>query len=97
MNKKLRGEHTVQTSRAKALLEDAEMLILDEAVKMERTWGVGQEEIVKGAGQEAARRWRKWKFDGGPYKLEAWYMRNIRCVRFRMSTGTFSISAVGIL
>ena len=95
-NKKLRGElnrHTAQTSRAKALLEDAEMLLMDEAGKMEvegemeRTWRVGQEEIVKGAGQEAARGRREWKLDGGPYKAR--YTRNGRCVEFGTSSRRF--------
>ena len=95
-NKKLRAElnrHTAQTSRAKVLLEDAEMLLMDEAGKMEvegemeKTWRVGQDEIVKGAGQEAARGRREWKLDGGPYKAR--YTRNGRCVRSRTSSRCF--------
>ena len=95
-NKKLRGElnrHTAQTSRAKALLEDADMLLMGEAGKMEvegemeRTWRIGQEEIVKGAGQEAARGRREWKLDGGPYKAR--YTRNGRCVRFGTNSWCF--------
>ena len=60
--------------RSKAVLKDAEFLLTGEARKMEvegdmeRTWRVGQEEIVRGAGQEAARGRREWKLDGGPYR-----------------------------
>ena len=95
-NKKLRAElnrHTAQTSRAKVLLEDAEMLLMDEAGKMdvegemERTWRVGQDEIVKAVGQEAARGRREWKLDGGPYKAR--YTRNGRYVRFGTSSRRF--------
>ncbi|KAG6816717.1 hypothetical protein H0H87_003577 [Tephrocybe sp. NHM501043] len=84
-NKKLRAElnrHTAQASRAKALLEDAEMLLTEEAGKievegeMERTWRVGQDEIVKNAGQEAAKGRKEWKLDGGPYRSR--YTRNGR-------------------
>jgi U3 small nucleolar RNA-associated protein 7 len=84
-NKKLRAElnrHTAQSARAKALLEDAEMLLADEAGKievegeMERTWRVGQDDIVQGAGQEAAKGRREWKLDGGPYRSR--YTRNGR-------------------
>lgn len=86
-NKKLRTElnrHTAQTARAKALLEDAEMLLADEAGKievegeMERTWRVDQDEIVQGAGQEAAKGRREWKLDGGPYRSR--YTKNGRSV-----------------
>lgn len=86
-NKKLRNElncHTAQASRAKALQEDAEMLLMDEAGtielegEMERTWRVGQDEIMLGAGQEAAKGRREWKLDGGPYRAR--YTRNGRCV-----------------
>jgi U3 small nucleolar RNA-associated protein 7 len=84
-NKKLRTElnrHSAQAARAKALLEDAEMLLTEEAGRievegeMERTWRVGQNEIVRGAGQEAARGRREWKLDGGPYRSR--YTRNGR-------------------
>ncbi|KAF5381546.1 hypothetical protein D9615_005611 [Tricholomella constricta] len=93
-NKKLRTElnrHTTQASRAKALLEDAEMLLADEAGKievegeMERTWRVGQDEIVQGAGQEAARGRREWKLDGGPYRSR--YTRNGRHLAIAGRTG----------
>jgi U3 small nucleolar RNA-associated protein 7 len=84
-NKKLRAElnrHTGQAARAKALLEDAEMLLMGEAGKiemegeMERTWRVSQNEIVQGAGQEAAKGRREWKLDGGSYRSR--YTRNGR-------------------
>ena len=86
-NKKLRAElnrHTAQAARAKALLEDAEMLLADEVGKievegeMERTWRVSQDEICRGAGQEAAKGRREWKLDGGPYRSR--YTRNGRSV-----------------
>jgi U3 small nucleolar RNA-associated protein 7 len=88
-NKKLRTElnrHSAQAAQAKELLKDAEMLLADEAGKievegeMERTWRVGQKEIVQGAGQEAARGRREWKLDGGPYRSR--YTRNGRFVVF---------------
>jgi len=91
-NKKLRAElnrHTAQTARAKALLEDAGMLLADEAGKievegeMERTWRVGQDEIAQGAGQEAAKGRREWKLDGGPYRTR--YTRNGRSAFFSSS------------
>ncbi|KAG5643435.1 hypothetical protein DXG03_000943 [Asterophora parasitica] len=93
-NKKLRLElnrHTAQASRAKALLEDADMLLGDEAGKievegeMERTWRVGQGEILKGAGEEAARGRREWKLDGGPYRSR--YTRNGRHLAIAGRTG----------
>lgn len=86
-NKKLRAElnrHSAQAARSKALLEDAEMMLADDAGKievegeMERTWRVGQTDIVREAGQEAARGRREWKLDGGPYRSR--YTRNGRCV-----------------
>jgi U3 small nucleolar RNA-associated protein 7 len=88
-NKKLRNElnrHTTQTSRAKTLLEDADMLLMNESGKMEvegdmeKTWRVGQSEISESAGQEAAKGRREWKLDGGPYRSR--YTRNGRWVGF---------------
>ncbi|TFK32296.1 BING4CT-domain-containing protein [Crucibulum laeve] len=85
-NKKLRSElhrHTAQTARAQALLEEAEeMLLVDDAGRMEvegemeKTWRVGQNEIVKAAGLEAAKGRKEWKLDGGPYRSR--YTRNGR-------------------
>jgi len=84
-NKKLRAEltrHSAHAVRSKTLLKDAELLLTGEAGKMEvegdmeRTWRVGQEDIVQGAGREAARGRREWKLDGGPYRSR--YTRNGR-------------------
>ncbi|KAH9475805.1 putative U3 small nucleolar RNA-associated protein 7 [Psilocybe cubensis] len=84
-NKKLRTQlnrQAAQGARAKALLEDAEMLLMDEAGglevegEMDRTWRVGQSEIVQSAGQEAAKGRREYKLDGGPYRSR--YTRNGR-------------------
>ncbi|KAG6828923.1 hypothetical protein H0H92_006309 [Tricholoma furcatifolium] len=93
-NKKLRLElnrHAAQASRAKALLEDAEMLLADDAGKielegeMERTWRVGQDEIIQGAGQEAAKGRKEWTLDGGPYRSR--YTRNGRHLAIAGRTG----------
>ena len=59
---KLRMEHERQQKE----LED----------EMERTWRVGQDEVVKASGQEAARGRREWTLDGGPYRSR--YTRNGR-------------------
>lgn len=86
-NKKLRSQLTrqsVHSARSKALLKDAELLLNDEAGtmeadgEMERTWRVGQDEVVAAAGQEAARGRKEWVLDGGPYKTR--YTRNGRYV-----------------
>lgn len=84
-NKKLRGELTRQSAhavRAKALVKDAELLLAEEAGKievegeMERTWRVGQDDISRVSGQEAARGRKEWSLDGGPYRSR--YTRNGR-------------------
>ncbi|KAJ7864963.1 BING4CT-domain-containing protein [Mycena olivaceomarginata] len=63
-NKKLRTElvrNATQAARAKTLLEDAELLLTEDAGLMqaegalERTWRVSQSEILEGAGQDSAR------------------------------------------
>ena len=86
-NKKLRTQLTRQSAnvaRAKALVKDAEMLLTEEAGLMEvegdleKTWRVGQCEVVSAAGQEAARGRKEWKLDGGPYRSR--YTRNGRSV-----------------
>jgi U3 small nucleolar RNA-associated protein 7 len=86
-NPKLRSELTRQSAhaaRSKALLKDAELLLTEDAGKMEvegemeKTWRVSQVEIVESAGQEAAKGRREWKLDGGPYKSR--YSRNGRFV-----------------
>ncbi len=45
---------------------------------LERTWRLGQEEIVKEVGMEAAKGRREWTLDGGPYRSR--YTRNGRYV-----------------
>ncbi|CAA7263659.1 unnamed protein product [Cyclocybe aegerita] len=84
-NKKLRAQlnqQSAQGARAKAFLQDAEMLLMDEAGGMEvegeldRTWRVGQSEVVKASGQEAAKGRKEYKLDGGPYRSR--YTRNGR-------------------
>ncbi|KAK7052348.1 WD-repeats-region domain-containing protein [Favolaschia claudopus] len=84
-NKKLRSElvrNATQTARAKALIDDAEMLLAEDAGLMqaegelERTWRVSQPEILEEAGQDAARGRREWKLDGGTYRSR--YTRNGR-------------------
>jgi U3 small nucleolar RNA-associated protein 7 len=85
-NKKLRtrlGRESAQAARAKALVEDAELLYRDDGGllqaedELERTWRVAQDEIAQGAGQEAAKGRREWKLDGGSYRCR--YSRNGRC------------------
>ena len=87
-NKKLRTQLTRQSAhaaRAKALVKDAEMLLTEDMGlmevedEMEKTWRVGQDEVVRSAGQEAGRGRKEWKLDGGPYRSR--YTRNGRCVR----------------
>ncbi|KDQ55477.1 hypothetical protein JAAARDRAFT_133961 [Jaapia argillacea MUCL 33604] len=85
-NKKLRSELTKTSAnalRAKALVKDAqELLLVDEPGKMEvegemeRTWRVGQEEIVQSVGGEAAKGRKELKLDGGSYRTR--YTRNGR-------------------
>ncbi|KAH7890320.1 BING4CT-domain-containing protein [Phlebopus sp. FC_14] len=76
------NRQATHAARAKALLQDAELLLTGDAGLMqvendlERTWRVGQEEIVAGAGAEAARGRQEWKLDGGPYRSR--YTRNGR-------------------
>jgi len=76
------NRQAIHAARSKALLEDAELLLTGEAGKMqvenemERTWRIGQDDIVQGAGQEAAKGRRELKLDGGPYRSR--YSRNGR-------------------
>ncbi len=86
-NRRLRNllhKDSEQNARAQTLLGDADMFLMDEAGKMEvehemeKTWRVGQTEIVTGAGQEAGRGRKEWKLDGGPYRCR--YTRNGRLV-----------------
>lgn len=97
-NKKLRGELTRQSAhsvRAKALLEDAqEMLAMEEKGgievegEMERTWRIGQSDIVQAVGQEAGRGRREVKLEGGPYRVR--YTRNGRHLAIAGRTGHVS-------
>ncbi|KAI0827215.1 BING4CT-domain-containing protein [Trametes gibbosa] len=84
-NKKLRSQLTrqsTQNARSKKLVKDAELLLTEEAGLMEaegeleKTWRVGQDEIVTAAGQQAAHGRQEWKMDGGPYRTR--YTRNGR-------------------
>lgn len=86
-NKKLRSQLTrqaAQSARSKALVKDAELLLTEEAGtievegELEKTWRVGQSEIAKSAGDEAARGRKEWTLEGGPYRSR--YTRNGRCV-----------------
>jgi U3 small nucleolar RNA-associated protein 7 len=86
-NKKLRthlNRQFAQGARAQALVDDAEMLLMDDAggmqveSEMDRTWRVGQTEIVHSAGQEAAKGRKEYKLDGGPYRSR--YTRNGRYI-----------------
>jgi U3 small nucleolar RNA-associated protein 7 len=86
-NQRLRAELTSQATRSaqsKVLLKDAGMLLTGEVGKLEvegeleRTWRVGQDEILRSAGQEAARGRRELKLDGGPYRSR--FTRNGRYV-----------------
>jgi U3 small nucleolar RNA-associated protein 7 len=86
-NPKLRSELTRQSAhaaRSKALLKDAELLLTEDAGRievegeMEKTWRIGQDEIARSAGQEATKGRREWKLEGGPYKSR--YSRNGRFV-----------------
>ena len=86
-NKKLRAQLTrqsAQSARSKALVKDAELLLAEDAGMvqvegdMEKTWRVGQSEVVQAAGEEAARGRKEWTLEGGPYRAR--YTRNGRCV-----------------
>ncbi|KAG1885237.1 WD40-repeat-containing domain protein [Suillus subluteus] len=76
------NRQAAHAARSKALVEDAELLLTSEAGKMqvetelERTWRIGQDDIVESAGQEAAKGRRELKLDGGPYRSR--YSRNGR-------------------
>ncbi|KAF8559395.1 BING4CT-domain-containing protein [Imleria badia] len=85
------NRQAAQAARAKTLLQDAELLLTEEAGwieaenEMEKTWRVGQDEIVRGAGQEAAKGRQEWRLDGGPYRSR--YSRNGRHLAIVGSTG----------
>ncbi|KAF7973597.1 hypothetical protein HWV62_14754 [Athelia sp. TMB] len=93
-NPKLRthlNRQSAQTVRSKALLKDAELLLTEDAGKMEvegemeRTWRIGQDEIAKSAGQEAAQGRREWKLEGGPCRSR--YSKNGRHLAIVGKTG----------
>jgi len=97
-NKKLRthlNRQSAQGARAQALVEDAEMLLMDDAggmqveSEMDRTWRVGQTEIVQSSGQEAAKGRREYKLDSGPYRSR--YTRNGRYVPFDLEKSNLII------
>ena len=84
-NPKLRTHlqrQSAQGVRSKMLLEDAEMFLMEDAGglvvenNLEKTWRVGQDQVVDSVGQEAARGRKEYKLDGGPYKSR--YTRNGR-------------------
>ncbi|THH26890.1 hypothetical protein EUX98_g7299 [Antrodiella citrinella] len=84
-DKKLRTQLTRESAhaiRAKKLIQDAELLLTEDRGmmevegEMEKTWRVGQDEIVESSGQEAARGRKEWRLDGGPYRSR--YTRNGR-------------------
>lgn len=88
-NKKLRthlSRQSTQNARSKRLLKDAELLLTEDAGLMEvegdldKTWRVGQNDIARSAGQQAAHGRQEWKLDAGPYRTR--YTRNGRSVAF---------------
>jgi len=93
-DKKLRAElsrQSAHSARSKALLEDASFLLEHEESgtievegELEKTWRVGQDEVVESAGREVAKARREWKLDGGPYRSR--YTRNGRYMRRTRST-----------
>ncbi|KAI0794817.1 BING4CT-domain-containing protein [Abortiporus biennis] len=96
-NKKLRTQLTRQlahSARAKALVKDAELLLAEDAGKievegeMEKTWRVGQEDVIKASGQEAARGRKEYALDGGPYRSR--YTQNGRHLAIVGKTGHVS-------
>lgn len=91
-DKKLRAvlsRQSAHSARSKVLLEDAAFLLEHEEPgtmevegELERTWRVGQDEIIESTGQEAAMGRREWKLDGGPYRSR--YTRNGRYMRLTL-------------
>jgi U3 small nucleolar RNA-associated protein 7 len=84
-NKKLRTSlqrQSANNERSKVLLRDMELLLPNEAGKMEvegnmdRTWRISQDEIVSSIGVEAGRSRKEFALDGGPYRAR--YTRNGR-------------------
>lgn len=89
-DKRLRAHlasQSLQNVRAKGLIDDLQdLLVPDEQDnaglrvehELERTWRVGQEDIVQAVGGQAASGRREWKLDGGSYRAR--YTRNGRYV-----------------
>ncbi|TFK65955.1 WD40 repeat-like protein [Pluteus cervinus] len=85
-NKKLRGvlnRNAAHNARSKVLVDEAEdMLLMEDRGYMEvegdleKTWRIGQADIAREAGGEAAKGRIEWKLEGGPYKTR--YTRNGR-------------------
>ncbi len=84
-NKKLRTtlrRQSTNAERSKALVKDAELLLSNEAGKMEvegdmdKTWRTSQDNIVNAVSVEAARGRKEFQLDGGPYRAK--YTRNGR-------------------
>lgn len=96
-NKKLRLEldrQAEQTARAKASVKDVGLLtqavgteggMMDVEGDIEKTWRVGQSEIVHSVGMEAAKGRKEMVLDGGPYRAR--YSRN---GRYAHLTSSFS-------
>jgi hypothetical protein len=84
----------------KALLEDAELLLNNQAGgmevegEMERTWKMTQDDIVQAAGQEAARSRRELKLDGGPYRSR--FTKNGRQVIGLLSATLLSLISLSV-
>lgn len=98
-NKKLRthlSRQSAQNARSKRLLKDAELLLTEDAGLMEvegdldKTWRVGQDQIARSSGQQAAHGRQEWKLDGGPYRTR--YTRNGRYVISILSPTLFPFS-----
>ncbi|KAH0826386.1 WD40-repeat-containing domain protein [Lanmaoa asiatica] len=85
------NRQAAHAARAKTLLQDAELLLTGDGGSiqaengMEKTWRVSQDEIARGAGQEAAKGRQEWKLDGGPYRSR--YSRNGRHLAIVGNTG----------
>src|SRR6266404_3674875 len=84
-NKKLRTtlrQQSINAERSKALVKDTELLLPNEAGKLEvegdmdKTWRISQGDIVDAVSVEAARGRKEFQLDGGPYRAK--YTRNGR-------------------
>ncbi|KAF9235969.1 NUC141 domain-containing protein [Melanogaster broomeanus] len=88
------NRQAAHAARSKTLLQDAELLLADDAGlmqvenDMEKTWRVGQDAIVEGSGQEASKGRQEWKLDGGPYRHLAIVGATGHVATFDWQTGT---------